>query len=128
MAINTTMEEARASMIVMITTFLPFFFKIPILKYSPVPKAIKDNAMSPIKLIPSIVLLGIKLKTKGPIRIPDRMYAVTLGSLMSFVIRVIRKPKKSIKDTDMTVIAVGSVIPILSIKDNVSIIISPYVE
>ena len=57
--------------------------------------------------------------------IPETIYAVTLGSLKTLVTRVIKKPKKSIKDTDITVIAVGSVIPSFSIKDNVPILFSP---
>jgi len=67
---NITTEAISDSNKVITTTFPPFFFKTASLKNSPVLKAIKARAISDKKSIPSIIFVGIRFKTYGPIKIP----------------------------------------------------------
>ena len=52
---------------------------------------------------------GTRFNTYGPSRMPESMYAVTLGSRSRFVMRVIAKPVISIRATEMIVPATGEV-------------------
>lgn len=97
-------------------TFNPLSLILSILKNSPTPKAINANAISDIKSIPSTTLSGIKSKQYGPITMPITIYAVTFGNFKSLVILVIKKPKKSIKETDIITTEVEELPPSLSYK------------
>jgi hypothetical protein len=93
--INTNKAARSASERVMINVLSPFLLSEESLKNSPTLNAIKARAMSEIKSVPSMTVCGIRFKQKGPIIIPATIYAVTFGSLRSFVIRVKAKPAKS---------------------------------
>ena len=68
--INTSRDAINASQNVIITTFIPFFFKVLNLKNSPVLKAINARAISAIKSVPSIIFLSTRFRQYGPIIIP----------------------------------------------------------
>ena len=86
---------------VMTTTLSPFCLIVENLKNSPVEKAINARAISGRNSLPLTTSLGIRSRQKGPISIPVTIYAVTLGSLSFFVIRVIRNPRNSIIATEI---------------------------
>ena len=91
----------------MTKTFPPFFFRVETWKNSPVLKAMKAKAISGRKEVFSTTSAGSRFRQKGPAKMPPTIYAVTLGSLSSFVIRVIRKPIASIRAMEIMVTATG---------------------
>ena len=107
--IKIKMDANKDSKIVIIIVLLPFFFNTSNRKNSPVLNAINAKAISEINSIPVITDVGINRKQKGPIMIPARIYAVTLGSLKSLVTLVNANPINSIRATEMTTLATGDI-------------------
>ena len=68
------------------------------------------SAMSEMKSIPCTIFVGTRFRQNGPSRMPAIMYAVTFGSLASFVSLVIANPPKSISATEIITDAAGDIL------------------
>ena len=95
-AINTNTDAAQASSTVITKTFAPLPLRAFNLKNWLVLNAINARATFGRKVVYSTTTPGTRLRQYGPMRIPVTMYAVTFGSLRSFVILVSAKPNSSI--------------------------------
>ena len=98
---KTSTEARQASNNVITITLIPFFFSVSKRKNSPVPKAIKANAISERKSIPEITFSGTNPKQYGPKRIPVIIYAVTFGSRSFLVSLVTANPQNSMSATEI---------------------------
>lgn len=83
----TAAAAASASSTVTTTTRTPLAFSLLHLKNLPTPKAIKASAASVRNDMASTVCASISFRQCGPIKIPARMYPVTLGKRKRLAMR-----------------------------------------
>ncbi len=112
---KTKSDAINDSNTVMTTSRSPLLRIKCSLKNSPDEKAMNASAISEMNSVPLMMLDGTTSAQQGPSTTPVRMYAVTLGSLNSFVTRVARKPQNSMMATDMMTTDTGD-IPLKSVR------------
>ncbi len=95
----TSTPAARASLRVMTTIRFPVRRSTSFLKNFPMPKAIKARARSLTKLMEPMICFGTKFRQQGPIRIPARIYPLTLGMFRVLVSLVMINPENRITES-----------------------------